>query len=168
MLIESSLNDLYKSTVVAFPKTKKRQHAIDEIKISKLEWIPFLGMNTLMIKALAQNESNGHEYNCVVLFKNVHYHDAMGPNLIEIVDLTKKHYFIEKLNYDDTQVLVRCSCEDFKWRGNYFDHLDRSLFGRKRKKYEALHNPGSANPTESPMVCKHLMKMSKTLTSILE
>lgn len=160
-LNESSLNDLYHSTVAAFPQTTKRQHSTDLVKISEIFWNPFLGVRTLFVKGLAQSGESGHEYNPIIIFKNVNYNPQ--GNQVEITANDGQNYIFEKLNPDQTQVLVRCNCKDFKFRFGYFDHLDHSLYGKPGKKYEALHNPGSANPQEMPGMCKHLLKLIKTL-----
>jgi hypothetical protein len=161
MWIESSLNNLYQSSVRAFPNTKARQYATNTIKITRLEWVPFLGMKTLFVKGLAQNE--GKEYRPIILFKKVIYHENEGPHIATLRANDGYTYFLERLSLDNTDVLVKCSCGDFKWRGIHFNKLDGSLYGRDRKKYEALYNPGSANPQEMPILCKHLMKMMKAL-----
>jgi hypothetical protein len=158
---ESTLDELYQSAVDAFPNTTKRQHATHPVEIERIFWTPYIGMKTLMIKAEIRNEDK--HYNSFIVFKGVKYHDKKAPNLIEIVDSTKKHYFLEQLSSENHDVLLRCSCGDFHWRFNYFDHLDKSLYSRKRRKYEALHNPGSANPKEMPGMCKHLMKLIEAL-----
>jgi len=158
---ESSLNDLYTQTVRAFPKTTKRQHAVDPIKITKLEWIPYLGVNTLYIKGLAQSDS-GKEYEPIIVFKGVNYKPSDGAIKIEISANDGKNYLFEKLSYANNDVLLRCSCADFSWRWNFTDHVDHSLFGKKRKKYESKGGP-AANPLELPGACKHLLKLVKVL-----
>ena len=158
--IETSLADLYKSTVKAFPKTTKRQHAIDDVKVERLEWVPFLGVKTLFIKGLAKN--NDKKYECIMLFKNINYKDKQGKKIIEIKTSTGSEEFLEQINPNNNDVLLRCNCMDFYWRANYANHLDKSLFGRKRKKYESK-GLFSANPENSPMMCKHLIKLSKVL-----
>lgn len=163
VLQESNLQDLYASTVQAFPQTTKRQHATDPIRIVELHWTPFLGVKTLFIKGLAQSGESGKEYSPMLLFKGVSYHDAKDHhNWIEIVASDGNHYVFERFN-NDNEVLVRCDCADFRWRFNYFDHIDDSLYGRVRKKYDATVNPGSANPFEMPGMCKHLIKMVQSL-----
>lgn len=159
IFIESSLSHLFQSAVDAFPHTTKRQHATDPIEISSIRWTPFLGMRTLMTKALAKNENR--EYSCFIVFKNVNYHTGHNQGLITLQ--TENHsYFLEKLSLINTHVLVRCSCPDFKWRFKYYDHLDRSLYGHKGKPYQS--NGGlPANPMEMEGMCKHLMKLSETL-----
>jgi hypothetical protein len=163
--IESSFNSLYNSTVAAFPLTTKRQHSTQTIEISNVSFTPFLGFKTLYCKCLAQNE--GRENNCIILFKNVNYHknkDAKG--LIEIADLTKNKYFLEYLSKENTDMLVRCSCKDWFWRGCHFLKIDHSLYGKDRKPYEALYNPGSANPKKMPILCKHLIRFSEFLSPL--
>jgi hypothetical protein len=163
VLKESNVQDLYLNTVRAFPRTKKRQHAIDPVRIAEIRWTPFLGVRTLFIKGLAQSEESGKEYSPMVLFKGVNYHDSKDRHeWIEITANDGHNYVFEKIN-NDNQILVRCNCADFHWRFNYFDHKESSLYGRVRRKYEAIANPGTSNPLELPGMCKHLIKFIHTL-----
>lgn len=159
---ESTLHDLYNSAVAAFPRTTKRQHAVDTIRITQLEWIPYLGVRTLYVRGFAQNVENGHEYRPIVLFKGVQYTDSSEPGSIPLIANDGKRYFLESLGLDKHEALVRCDCKDFSWRFNYYDHLDHSLYGQKRRRYEGTTGI-QANPTESPGMCKHLMKMAMAL-----
>ena len=154
---ESSLNDLFQSTVAAFPTTTKRQYATDTIKITNLYWMPFTGMKTLFVRALAQNE--GREYNPVILFKNVEFVNEG----VELIASNGKSYAVKPISLENNHVLLRCQCGDFYWRGNYADHLDKSLYGKKRKKYESLGIRPPVNPDNASMMCKHLIKMVKVL-----
>jgi hypothetical protein len=160
-LDESALNDLYQSTVAAFPRTTRRQHATDPVKIVELAWTPFLGVKTLFIKVTEESVSS--VYQPMVLFKQVRYHpekDSQG--LVEIVASDGRHYVLERLSYADNDVLLRCDCADFRWRFNYYDYLDSSLYGSKRRKYESQGGP-PANPKEMPGMCKHLIKLVQSL-----
>jgi hypothetical protein len=167
-LQETNLQDLYQNTVQAFPKTRKRQHSIDTIHIMEMQLTPYLGVKTLFVKGLARNTENGNEYNPIVLFKNVKYHSEKNQNWIEAIAKDGQKFFFEKLSKND--VVIRCNCNDFHWRFNYTDHLDKSLYGRLRKKYEAIHSPGSSNPLELSGMCKHVIKLVKSLhhSNILE
>jgi hypothetical protein len=158
---ESSFRDLYRSTVSSFPKTTKRQNSIDPIKIVRLEWTPYLGLKTLYLKGLAQNTENSKEYYPIILFKGIKYSKNPGNNYVEIRDSRGKDYILEKI--DNNEVLVRCNCNDFFWRGNYADHLDGSLYGRKRAKYFPFSKRESVNPNNNTMVCKHIIKLYKVL-----
>ena len=159
---ETSLAELYSNTVGAFPGTSKRQNSTDEVKIERLEWVPFRGMRTLFVKGSARREQSKNE--SIIVFKGVKYHGGRGRGLLEIAASNGEQVFLEPLSSGDTDVLVRCTCKDFHWRMTHFNKLDGSLFGRDRKKYEALYRPGSSNPSEAACVCKHLIKMSKVLS----
>ena len=158
--LESSFEDLYQSSVDAFPHTTKRQHVLVPIRVTDIKWTPYVGVKTLFVKGLAQNEDRA--YNPMIVFKNVKYHTQMSKNLI-VLNTEGKKYFLEQLSLDNNDVLLRCQCGDFHWRGNYPDHLDKSLFGSLRKKYESLGLRPPANPTNAPMMCKHIMKLGKVL-----
>jgi hypothetical protein len=159
LFAESSFKDLYQSTVSNFPFTTKRQYAIDPIKIVSLKWIPYIGVKTLYIRGLAQNTENSKEYNPLFLFKKIVYLSNKVKNSVEIIDNNQKKYIINKIK--DNDVLVRCNCKDFYWRGNYADHLDNSLYGSKRAFYQG--SSFQVNPNNNPMVCKHLIKLYKVL-----
>lgn len=155
MILESSINDLYQSTVLAFPNTKKRQFAIDPVEITSIVYTPYIGMKTIFVKCLAQNE--GREYKPVILIKGVEFKDK-GTTFV-IAD--GKKYFFKPISLESNNVLVRCQCGDFHWRFNYYDHLDRSLYGKKRKEY--IGGKWPANPLEMEGMCKHLIKMTKVV-----
>lgn len=159
-IFESSLNQLYQSAVEAFPNTTLRQHATNPIKITNLRWIPYKGMKTLYIQGLAQNE--GREYNPTIVFKQVRYQDGPGLNIIPVSDNSGQEYFLEQLSADENDVLLRCNCDDFRFRFGYYNHLDKSLQGRVPKKYDGK-GLWEANPFHSPGMCKHLMKLMKVL-----
>jgi hypothetical protein len=123
-------------------------------------------MNTLFLKGNASNIENGHEYTPMILFKNVVYHARRErEEWVEIVANDGRNYVFERLGYDANDVLVRCNCPDFQWRFNFFDHEDSSLYGRKRRRYEAIADPGSANPNRMPGMCKHLMQLAATINN---
>lgn len=168
-LNEENLPDLYTSTVRAFPRTTKRQNAIDEIDIMSVLATPYRGVRTLLLRGHARNDTNGREYSPIMLFKGVRYRDSMTPGVIEIASRDGRRHMLERLG-PGNDVLVRCDCQDFYWRFNYEDRRNGVLWGRPRRKYEASFNPGSSNPLELPGMCKHLIKMARSLgdTGIME
>jgi hypothetical protein len=163
VFVESSLKDLYQSAENAFPHTTKRQYATHPVKIRHIQWVPFVGMKTLFVKGSAMNE--GREYNPTIVFKKVTYHEAQGLSIVTLQANDGKTYYLSPLSLENTDVLVRCNCHDFRWRFSYYNSLEKSLQGPKPKKYEPV--PGSnrppANPTESSGMCKHLMKFAQAL-----
>ena len=160
IFIESSLSELYHSTIKAFPHCPKRQNATNEIVITKLEWTPFVGMKTLRVKGLAQNKINGHEYSPEIVFKQINYHNNRNiAGLIEIIDNIGGKYLLEKIHEND--ILVKCGCDDYFWRFRHQNFEDHSHQGRDRIPYVALYNPGTADV--APGLCKHILKLAITL-----
>lgn len=155
---ESSLDDLFSSSIRAFPNTTMRQHAVDPIVIETIRWTPFVGMKTLFIKGHARNEDR--HYDTIILFKGVDYTNEQ----VKIKASDGNFYKFAKLSLENTDVLVRCSCPDFKWRFNYYDHLDKSLYGVKRSKHEGVSGI-AANPKQMPGMCKHLMATTRVLSA---
>lgn len=159
---ESTLNQLYNSAVRAFPNTRKRQHATDPLQVVEMSWLPFLGMKTLFVKGRVQSE--GKNYDTVVLFKNVKYDLTEGGD--EMVFLYASDglvYHFQPIKENECDVVVRCNCPDFRWRFNYYNHKDKSLYGNKARKYEGAGGP-PANPLQMPGMCKHLMKTVTALS----
>ena len=157
---ESNVRDLYSNTIEAFPNTKKRQNSIDTIKITELQLTPFLGMKTLFAKGNAQSEEKN--YSPIILFKNVNYHLENDYKYINLKASDGKVYFLEQLK--NNEVLVRCNCNDFKWRFKHCNFIDESLFGKDGKKYEGK-GLWEANPLEFSGMCKHLIKLVKAINS---
>jgi hypothetical protein len=153
---ESTLAELFGSTVLAFPNTRMRQHATEPLVIEELNYVPFLGVKTLFIRAGVRNEDR--HYKPIVLIKGIDY-KAKGT---KITDENGKVYEFGPLSINENEVNVRCQCADFTWRFNYYDYEDSSLYGNKRRKYESSGGP-SANPLELPGMCKHLIKVMEAL-----
>jgi hypothetical protein len=160
-IIETSIVNLYKSTTEAFPKTTKRQYSTHTVRVERVEWVPFIGLKTLFIKGLIKNE--GKKYDCIMLFKGIVYKEEEGKKLIKIKMSTGKEYFVEQIDSEKNDVLVRCNCKDFYWRFVHYNKEDKSLYGRDRSPYKGLIRPNTANPMEMAGMCKHLIKMAKII-----
>lgn len=160
-LTESSVAELYDSAVKAFPATTMRQHATQPIKVTNIHWTPHPHFKTLYVRGLAQSE--GREYNPTVLFKKVKFHPHAQQSLLTIAASNGQRHYIEQLSLEDTPVQLRCNCGDFHYRFRYYNFLDHSLFGPKGKEYASSGLRGPINPTESPGMCKHVMKLMQAL-----
>lgn len=159
--LESSFHDLYIGAVEAFPKTSRRQYSTHTVRVERVEWVPFRGLGTLFVKGLCLNEGRKNE--CVVVFKGVSYRDKEGGGSVSVASSAGAAVHVMPLSLEESEVLVRCSCADFRWRFAHWNREDQSLFGRPPRKYEALMRPGSSNPEGRAGACKHLMKMAKIL-----
>jgi hypothetical protein len=159
--LESSLLDLYKSAVDAFPGTTRRQYSTDTVRVEHVDWVPFKGVGTLFVKGLCRNEGRKNE--CIVLFKGVDYRDGESKGSVPVRSSDGRVVHVGRLSESSHEVMVRCSCADFRWRFAHWNKVDKSLYGRGPRKYEAIARPGSSNPDETSGMCKHLMKMAKIL-----
>lgn len=160
---EMSLDRLYSSTLMAFPSTMKRQHATDTIKVVKMDWTPFVGMKTLFVKGLVENE--GRIYDTIMLFKGVNYDVEINTgNAIPMVASDGMLYHLDKIDERASDVLVRCNCPDFKWRFAFQNSRSGVLWGNTPAKYESKGIGPSANPLKKEGMCKHIMKTTRALS----
>lgn len=160
--IETNLNQIYSSVTSAFPNCTRRENAIDEVIVTKLEWLPFIGLKTLRVKGLSQTKENGHEHFPEIVFKSVKFHEIRDQiGLVEIIDNIGARYLLEKLQQNVVDVLVKCDCKDYYWRfqnKNFENHIHQ---GRNRVPYIALYNPNIADISIG--ACKHIMKLNLVL-----
>ncbi len=156
---ETSFSNLYKNIEIGFPTTKYRQHATHSIKIINFEWTPFIGMKTLFVRGIA--ESNDKEYSPMILFKRVNFslNEEKHPNIVS----NGKKYHLNKISLENNDVLVRCNCKDFRYRFSYYNHKDKSLYGKVAPKYESLGLRGPINPHQVSGFCKHCIKLFEVL-----
>jgi hypothetical protein len=164
LFLESSVQHLYDSAVLAFPFTQARQHLIHTIACNEIRLTPFLGMNTLLVRGSALNEDNDHHYNPIILFKRVNFHPE--HNIVPFIASDNgQEYQMGRLSLEGNHALVKCGCLDFDFRFRYYNHLDHSLWNKNRKPYIG-QGLWEANPLHLPGLCKHLMKLSKKLQEI--
>ena len=158
ILNESSLGDLERSAVQAFPNTRRRQHTVNTVQISSAELIP--EENALMVKGEARNTSEGTSYNPTIELLGVEYVDEPSGQTATFTGTDGNEYHINPLDVNRTQVKVTCTCMDFYWRFAMWNHNDGSLLGPKPDAYvRKTDTRPPANPTQSPGICKHLMRM---------
>jgi hypothetical protein len=164
-LIESSLLDLYRTTGDAFPKTGLRQYATQPIKISRIRSTAYKGVKTLLIRGLAQNE--GREYTVMMLFKGIEFKPEAGSKTATVEDPKLGHVHFIRPKSEKNDVAVRCDCQDFFWRWNWYDSKDGSLYGTKRGPYvRKTKTRPPANPKKLPGLCKHLIKFWQVLENL--
>lgn len=159
--LESSFKHLYDSAVSAFPNTAMRQNSTHTVRVEHVDWVPFLGLGTLFVKGLCNNEGRKNE--CILLFKGVEYKEGESRGSVPLSSSDGRVVHVLPISLEKDEVMVRCTCSDFRWRFSHWNGVDGSLYGRRPRRYEASLSPGSSNPEESPGLCKHLMKMAKML-----
>lgn len=167
-LIELTPDQLFKTTVKAFPKTKARQHLTPYVLIANLRITPYVQNRGLAIAGTAN--SNGHVYPLGVELVGVEIarYDAETtiPNAIVFTASDGEKYSIVPFNPNAVQAQVRCSCLDFYHRFAVYNERQNSLFGDSFPYYrrKTITRP-PANPSKAPGICKHLIKLFETLAN---
>jgi hypothetical protein len=157
----SSLDQLERSAIAAFPETRRRQHLVNTIQIVDYQVIP--GQNTLTIKAITRNTDGGGEYQSNIQFNDVIYSPQPSAQTVVLDASDGQQYNVEFIRRSSTNVQVACNCLDFYWTFATWNHGDGSLLGPKPEPYQATSNRGPRNPSRAPGLCKHLMRLSTEL-----
>lgn len=157
-LVESNLRDLEGSTVTAFGDS--RIDASYAVQLNNIETVPFTEQNLLTVSATTK--SDNELYDTSIEFQDVEYveesDDGTGVYNFKAADGTE--YYVTIGNGD---VLVRCTCGDFRWRFAYYNSVDGSLLGDPPPPYVAKTDRAPANPSKAPGLCKHLIKLKDYL-----
>lgn len=160
---DSTYGELERRTLSFQPASQKRQWAVDPIQITKMELDAARESGNLQVNAIAQSDS-GKQYQPQMLFSNVIYEDTDQPDNISFKASTGDTFHIIPISLNTQNVQVRCTCLDFYWRFAKQNHAQQSLLGKPPPLYQKrtqTHAP--ANPTNTPGLCKHLMKVAIAL-----
>lgn len=158
----SSVPDLEDNIEQGFPHTKKRQHATNEVTVSNVQYMPYLGMKMLHVKSISS--SNGHQYQQALQFLRVDFDDQKQPDNATFQASDGADYHIKPLQLSGHNVKVRCNCLDFYYRFANYNSQDKSLVGRPPPPYQRKTNRPPVNPDQVPGMCKHLLKLVDNLT----
>ena len=161
----STYDDLYNNIQKGFPETKKRQHATNEVTISKLTYSPVRITNeggALRLSSITR--SNQHEYKQQVLLSDVSFvTDGSGVSFVATDGQT---YNVQPIRLNRSRLRVNCTCLDFHYRFASWNFNDDSLLGKKPPLYQRkTDNRPPVNPARVPGLCKHLVKVFDKLYS---
>lgn len=158
-LFESTYKEL-ESNVLSFkPKTKKRQHAVGPLTMSKMDVNAALGVKTLRFMADV-NGSTGNIYKVTVQFNRVNFDGKQHKFKAK----DGKEYTIDKLDLNSKDVMLRCQCLDFYFRFGYYNWKDKSIYGNRPKKYVRKTDWWPpVNPEKVPGFCKHVIRTIKEI-----
>lgn len=155
---KSTPTDLEQNIITAFPKTKKRQHIVDTVNVTSIEFIPFVGMNTLHVRATTD------DYKQAIQFNNVQYIAGEREGAVSVEDAkTKSTYWFNPIDVRVNLIKVRCSCLDFRFRFANYNKRDMSLVGPPPPRYVPKTNRPPVNPHQVPGMCKHILKILDVL-----
>lgn len=157
----SSVPTLQQNIERGFPDTTKRQHSTNEVVISNIQYMPYIGMKMLHVKSLAA--SNGHQYQQALQFMKVEFEPEDTDENATFQASDGEDYHVHPLQLNGHNVKVRCNCLDFHYRFANYNAQDKSLVGRPPPLYQKTTNRPPVNPAQVPGMCKHLLKLVETL-----
>jgi hypothetical protein len=160
---DSTEDKLDQNIRTSFPDTKKRHNATNEVVISNIQYIPYIGTKFLHIKSTSQ--SNSHSYNQVLQFTKVNFENVDSPENITFTSSdngTDCH--VQPIQLSEHNCKVKCNCLDFYYRFAPHNAGDNSLVGKAPPLYQRRTTTRpSVNPTRVPGLCKHLLKLVQSL-----
>lgn len=161
----SSYQELERRTITAFPRTRKRQHATGPVQIVQTLFTPYIGTRNLLVRGQARSGTYRNVFYKPMLFFNEIQYEKEGSNQnVTFKASDNEDYHIQPIDLTDNIVRVRCDCLDFYFRFAPWDFSNDDLYGPKPKPYvrKTTHYP-PVNPTRSPGICKHVMKLVHAL-----
>jgi len=161
----SSYQELERKTISAFPHTRKRQHATQPIQIVRTDFTPYLGTRNLLVRAQARSGTfNNVYYKPMLFFNEIQYEDQNTNQNVTFKATTGEDVSMQPINLSDNVVRVRCDCLDFYFRFAPWNFSNDDIYGPKPKPYVRKTNTyPPVNPTRSPGICKHVMKLTHAI-----
>jgi hypothetical protein len=157
-LDEATYAELERNTVQFQPQSKKRQFAINPVQVQTMQLIPHAESGTL--EARAQVNSGGNKYQSIVVFTGVVFQEEDTPQNITFKGADEQDYHILSISLQQTNVKVRCTCLDFRWRFSVQNQEADALWGNGPGMYQKKTDRDPNNRRNVPGLCKHLMKVA--------
>lgn len=158
---QSTYTGLERNVLNFIPVSKKRQHAVDPVRINSIELLPFIGTKNLNVNTIAA--SDGTNYSPKIIFNNVEFEEEDTNENVTFTGSDGNEYHMKHIDLNQNTLRVRCDCLDFYWRFAAFNAKDKSLIGKGPTPYQRVSNRGPVNPQEVPGVCKHLIAAVKAM-----
>jgi len=127
--------------------------------------IPYVGTKTI----LAQGTCHGYTQENVkhvvdIQFQNIKFFDE-PPEQGEYgtIEYKEENYYFIKPTLE-TDVKIRCSCNDFRFRSSWWAWKQKCIFGGPPKAYKRkTKNRPPVNKLKIPFLCKHLVSFQSYL-----
>lgn len=158
LLSEETYANLKKAVLSFTPKTKKRQFAVDPLKVIDMRTLAYPGTKIITFICLVSSDS-GKEYKTTINFKDIEYVDRKTAGSVTFKASDKKEYTIMPIVSSKHDVRLRCQCKDFYFRFGWYNHRDKAIYGNKPAPYvrKTDYWP-SVNPEKVAGLCKHIIK----------
>ena len=146
--------------------TGKLPNQANPVKI--IRQVPNLRSKFLLIEGEVFPVTGDHPYKVSIQFFGMDCVDVQSrarPMPLKLQD--GKTVYCQQFSYQDTPVLVRCTCPDFRFVWSWWDNSIRSLLGPPKHYTRKTPPPPAgrpfANPVKTPGLCKHLIEFSLRL-----
>lgn len=188
ILDEATIDTLRKNIERGFPRTRKRQHITNQVRILKKKLTPYIGSRNLLVEASANSQTSGpNTYTPELLFDSVVFEDEDTANNVTFTGTDGQPYHIQPVSYHQNNARVRCTCLDFHYRFAAINAKSSDLYGNPPPPYHKTTYQGKtalgrlwsrirgkenpppprrgppANPAAVPGFCKHLIKLTEEL-----
>lgn len=162
LLSEASTVNRLASNIKKLP-TKKRQLAVNDVRISNMVIKPFVSSSVIQIHSTAL--SNDRKYETIIMFRDIEFENESTPSNVTFTGSDDVEYNMPKIRLAKSNVRVKCNCMDFYWRFSRFNGKDMSLYGPPPTPAAPKTDRASDNKKQVPGVCKHLLKSIENLRS---
>ena len=162
VLEDQTIPQLHQSIRRGFPKTKKRQHVVHTVSITKLQYTPDTKQDKLTVISSTVT-SDGQPHNQMMEVRNVNIQPPNSGNTSKIVDREGLEHSITPAKLNISNVGVFCDCEDYQFRFAQYNIQNNCHIGPNPQNYVKKTDRPPVNPSRVPGMCKHIIKVSDEL-----
>ncbi len=163
---DATLQHLRNEIERGFPDTKKRQHATNEVTVTKLQYIPRIEADILQINS-STSSTSGNVYKQLIQANGVNFQPDNSGNTVSVKDSNGTSHSITPVKLNVNNVGVFCECEDYQKRFAEINVSNNCHIGPQPAKYvrKTTTRP-PANPLNVPGMCKHLIAVTDRLKQL--
>lgn len=163
---DATLQHLRNEIERGFPDTKKRQHATNEVTVTKLQYIPRIESDILQINS-STSSTSGNVYKQLIQANGVNFQPDNSGNTVSVKDSNGTSHSITPVKLNVNNVGVFCECEDYQKRFAEINVSNNCHIGPQPAKYvrKTTTRP-PANPLNVPGMCKHLIAVTDRLKNL--
>ena len=160
---DATIPQLHQHIRQGFPDTKKRQHATNEVSVTKLQYTPIIQQDTLFVDSTTSS-SNGNAHKQALEIQNVNFQPVNSGSNVKIKDSSNVEHAVTPAKLNTSNVSVFCDCEDYQMRFAAFNIQNNCHLGPPPARYvrKTTTRP-PVNPLQVPGFCKHLICITQEL-----
>lgn len=154
VLQERDMNTLVRQTRVSFD-TRARHNLTNTVNLSQFTYTQIADDK---IKLTCKATTGGLTYNPQIVFNNV---QIVEPGTEGSLDILHTNNIMPISASDEHQ--YTCNCLDYRWTFAYYNNVAGNLLGNPPPPYQAQPGSKPRNPSNTPGLCKHLLKLVEQL-----